>query len=592
MIALLLFLGVAVAQTVDVYVFTMNRLASLRRLVDSIQKSEPPSLLINLNICIDKPRTGDNQAVRSFAKTLSWKRGTKTVKEHQENVNVIGQWLNCWDPSVGNKEFVAMLEDDLVVSKHALAWLVKTHAKYKSQPDVIGYSLQRQTNCFHSSCLSPRLDIPWHVVEYKYLLVGTWGYAPVKTAWKKFLDWQRNISATYPDYSPQVANLLPSQWYRDLKSQGRHNTMWEMWFIDYCDRNRLYTVYYNHPTPLTLASNMKEPGEHFSGKAQADFPALDDRFVESKIPPNKVPVLDWVGKYDANSILAKQKEAAMSHFDKINHQASVFMITFINFSYRNMTLHFLCNLQAAAVELLAESTVFMITDAGMYALSGRLEDEWEIATFPFPLLPQSTEMSGNILYGHAGFWQLMLARTAFLLEITNRGLPFFLFECDAFVRENFLLPFIETATADKSEIVAIEEHPDHPNMKEFNGGFFLMTGRPNVRKLWKKVLDEYTASVKKHVGDRFSGAVALPEHEQSIASRLAKHPDNRIRISFMDNTAYMSGKSFTIAALAPYTKEARVVLFNFVVGNGEKIDRAKKHNMWFHDSVTDGCIKQ
>lgn len=549
-------------------------------------------MIVNLNFCIDKPRIGNNAQVVNFAKTLSWNRGKKFIKEHKKNVNVIGQWLGCWDPSLTDKDFVVMLEDDLVLSKYALEWLIQTNEKYKSQPDVIGYSLQRQTNCFHSSCVSPQLSIPWHVTEYKYLLIGTWGYAPVKKMWKKFLDWQKNISETYTDYSPQVADLLPSHWYRDLKAQNRQDTMWEMWFIDYCDRNTLYTVYYNHPTPLTLASNMKEPGEHFSGQSAADFPVLQERFVTSKIAPNKVPVLNWSAKVDSKAVLERQKEAAINHFDKINHQASAFLITFVNFSYRNMTLHFLCNLQKAAPTLLAESTIFMITDSEMYALAGRLESQWKISAFPFPFMPQSPEMTENVVYGTAGFWQFMLARTTFILEIANRGLPFFMFECDAFVRENFLSTFIETAIADKSELVGIEEHPDNRHMKEFNGGFFLMTGRPNVRKLWKKVLDEYTINVKKYVGNRVSGTVSLPEHEQSIASRLAKNPENQFRISFMDSSEYMSGKSFNLNGFSQYLKEARVVLFNFVVGNAEKINRAKKNNMWFHDALTDGCIKE
>ena len=95
-----------------------------------------------------------------------------------------------------------------------------------------------------------------------YKVLGTWGFAPTPKAWIGMRDFHHTTVAKDKNFEPLVPGIVPSGWYKTLKSQGREETIWEMWNVYWSYKHGTYTVYPNIPGHEGMASNRKEPGLH------------------------------------------------------------------------------------------------------------------------------------------------------------------------------------------------------------------------------------------------------------------------------------------------------------------------------------------
>jgi hypothetical protein len=129
-----------------VVVFAYTRLDSLRRLIASINGSLPMRAAIDLRICCDVVSSDHDSATANYVRSLYWQRGDYTFFVHGSNVGLTEQWLNCWN---GAHDNALLLEDDMQLAPYALQWLTSARDRYRNDSTVIGFSLQRQTNCFH-----------------------------------------------------------------------------------------------------------------------------------------------------------------------------------------------------------------------------------------------------------------------------------------------------------------------------------------------------------------------------------------------------------------------------------------------------------
>jgi FkbM family methyltransferase len=584
LVALLLSALVVAESGPKFVVLTYNRLASLKRLLASLEKVEPKGETIDLRVCIDKPAgKSDEASVKAtvdFVKEYNWPRGKKEMFQHATNVGVVGQWLRCWEPK-SLAETAILLEDDIEVSAQAYRWVVYEQHRYKAANDVAGFSLQRQTNCFHSSCKSPTLAPPEGTLEYKYKLVGTWGFSPNTKRWQEFQEWFKKSSAD-PKYIPNVDRILPSQWYKNDKAMGKTNSMWSIWFLDFCEKKTLYTVYYNDPRGETLAGNWKERGVHFGEPGKTtDFPLLVHDFGRETTEINLVLTLEWNAlprpPPSFDSMIVKTVES-------ISHRAEIPLISFVNLSFFSMVMHFLCNLQQVSPDLL-QNLILVATDHAMYEKLSKLSLAWNFKVLEF----LSTSPEAEMVFFTKIYNVMILNRTIALLKIMDIGFPFMMVECDAVVRNRFVDDFVDTAITTDADAVGIAEHPD-VNKKWPNGGFILFTGKKIVRQTWKLIVDKFRANLNKFA-DKKPGDIIDVEHEQTIFGNLVADEASQFKMVTMDPTKFMSGKSFQLQSMSKYYQTANVVLFNFVVGLKAKIDRAKKHNMWYiDDSDAPKCV--
>lgn len=587
MICLLLLLCGALHALPRAVVLTRNRMKSLLRLLVSIEQSQPTDARIDLHICCDASSSAlverETRDVARYVTQLQWQRGEYSYTIAKTPQRLTGQWINCAPVD----ERSVILEDDIEIAPYALKWLDDVYAAYADDATIAGFSLQRQTNCFHTRCASQQLDVSWNAREYKYALVGSWGYAPVARHWREFRAWYNERANT--SYIPAVDDLTPTKWYRNFKAAGREHTMWTMWFIDYCNQRRLYTLYYNHPTQQTLGAHWAERGEHFDGSStKPNFPLVTYDFmpIDRTTPP---PELWWDARAITQPTTQAQTLAIVGAVRRLVQRGATPLLTFVSAGFRDMTRHFFCNLRAVAPELL-DSLVIVAADAATYDELLELRAH----TAQFTVLPlalssrtKQSAATSTLLFGERDYFNMMLVRTRLIEAITTARLPLFLFECDAAVRENFVRSFVDAADAAQVDLVGFQDEPRDSALQP-NAGFLYMTNRTAVSRFWQKIATRFErAFAQVALNDTKNMLTVL--NDQLLMRELLNSKPAAATIHMMDPLRYRSGQTLDDPRQTDAIARSSVVLFNYVIGNAAKRRRAMKHGMWFYDEARETC---
>jgi hypothetical protein len=291
------------APALRIIVLTMDREASLRRLLASLRVAEYGDDRVDLDIWIDRPSKSDGAdetmaaMVSACTRDFRWTQGVRTVHRRLENAGLYEQWIYTWNVTEDSTEAAVILEDDLEVSPHFYTWLKQARQAYSSDPSVAAFTLQRGELRPRQvpGVASGKLRVDESRPVFKYRLLGTWGFAPEKGAWLEFRAWyeeMRRVGAR-----PYVDNLVTTSWYKAQEKGGTvARTMWSQWFIKFSDVNGYFTVYSNIAGGSTLASNYREGGMHYSDKPRrADFPVFKGSPAELSFPASPV-YLDWDGR--------------------------------------------------------------------------------------------------------------------------------------------------------------------------------------------------------------------------------------------------------------------------------------------------------
>ena len=569
-----------------VIILTQRRIESFRRLLDSVNvAADHLSGAVNLYISCDVSSSNEIREVLDST-VAEWRHGTAKVSYATQRLSVVGQWFGCWD-GAGRPERFVILEDDLELSPFALSWLTGAYDRY---PDAVGFSLQRQTNCFDMEhCVSDKLSLPWDVVEYRYKLVGTWGYAPVARHWEEFLQWIGDLRRNNPDYVPRKSEFLPSKWYEHFYKNGRSDSMWSMWFIHYCDTHPgLYTIYYHHPTDHTLATNRMEPGEHFgSGDGNwLDFPPLANAPLEPLLRGEGLPLaLNWDGNVDYTAVELAELSALKRAAKTVSANGNTPLITFVNYAFRGMLEHYLCNLEYAAPHRI-EQLIVVCMDGAMLAHVAGISDKW---TFTFtPLGGALTEQRAQVLYSTLSYYRMIEVRTRALAELLRQGTEFMLVECDVVFWDDFVVDF----EASDGDIVGIQDD-EWKDSQYLNGGYLLFRPNPNVLEVWDEVSKQFSKNLQKATSNNSAGtALVAIANEQDIFSQLISEKTYNISATVLAPTLFMSGQAFLRYPLEHQRfRSGKLVLLNWAVGNERKKRRAHALAMWF--SLDAGyCVRE
>jgi hypothetical protein len=243
----------------EIHVLTMKRAKSLRRLLGTLESAEYDGDRIRLYVHIDK--SNDNTACIQVAQAFRFSHGNFTFDVADTNKGLRNAWFSAWSPQ--NNQRVIILEDDIELSSKWYTWLKKAWETYGDRSDLAGISLQRQT-------LVPKkphkqLEIVNNHEPFLYKLVGSIGFSPHWNQWRAFLDWIDSVDTV--TVNVKTPGLITSDWLDSL--DRRH--MWTQYFIWFCNQHDLYTLYINLPDKKTMASHMREKGEHFSRTEGRDF---------------------------------------------------------------------------------------------------------------------------------------------------------------------------------------------------------------------------------------------------------------------------------------------------------------------------------
>lgn len=107
--------------TISLKILACDRPKSLERLIASIDAAEyPKAAIIDVDIFIDYPsansgvfRVDRHKLVINIAHAWQWQRGQKHIHVRKNNVGLLRQWLEAWEPRI---DLVRSTNDDMSFS--------------------------------------------------------------------------------------------------------------------------------------------------------------------------------------------------------------------------------------------------------------------------------------------------------------------------------------------------------------------------------------------------------------------------------------------------------------------------------------------
>lgn len=218
-----------------------NRLASIKRLLKSLDSAFYDGISTDLIISIDKSET---DVVEKFADTYIWQYGNFRVIKHRENLGLRKHILSIGNLLQYEYESLIILEDDISVSPYFMRYARQCVEKYYDDDRIAGISL-------YNPPINTNTKLPFNPVQSEfdvYLMnwAMSWGQIWMRNQWDKFIKWyEKNDEDFNLKHLPENINKWGSQ-------------SWLKYHIRYCIEQGLFFVY-----PYTsLSTNNNEIGTH------------------------------------------------------------------------------------------------------------------------------------------------------------------------------------------------------------------------------------------------------------------------------------------------------------------------------------------
>ena len=281
-------------------VLTHNREAALSYLLKSMLESEyPNNTEVDLLVRIDRQKDGTIHAgTNETAHGFDWTHGEYEVVHTEKNENILGQWLNCAKRAVHTHKWFLILEDDLVVSPFYFVWLLEARKAFLDHRSVSGISLHRQYligKCIDGGDAQYSLQVDRKHPYYLYKQPSAWGLAPNPFHWREFMKFYKLVESGAMKQRPVVEGLISTEWYLNHEKHGNIESMWSAWWVFYCHKHDLFTLYPNLPGTDSFSVNRRLAGSHFGEgySPAATFPGsyTDPVFGDY----NSTLKLDWDG---------------------------------------------------------------------------------------------------------------------------------------------------------------------------------------------------------------------------------------------------------------------------------------------------------
>jgi hypothetical protein len=197
-----------------------NRLASLKRLLDSLQLAKYKHDNIPLVISIDA--SGD-EALYDFVRNFEWKHGTKYVNIQKERLGLRRHILQCGGLTQYFRA-VIILEDDIFVSEYFYSYVEQTVGFYYNEDRIGGISL------YQNEMIG---DFPVIYMKdgsdtYLKQAPESWGECWTDRQWNQFKTWydgfteDRFKDLDIPEHIKKWQKAWSKYYYAYLKETSRY----------------------------------------------------------------------------------------------------------------------------------------------------------------------------------------------------------------------------------------------------------------------------------------------------------------------------------------------------------------------------------
>ena len=267
---------------VTINILTQKRLSSLKRLVETLSKSDYFGHSVDLNFACDSTND-DSMDVVQYATSFTWLHGRKTIRHRISRGSIIYNTIESWYPA-DDDEYVVFLEDDISVSPHWYHYTMLSllTSRYSTQPIAPGKLMGIGLHTHKYSELVPRpllnlsLKFPGNA-PYLFQFFSSWGELIFPEFWRELQAYVANRLLSSNDSNFAIPGSSSNSWTASTKRYK----------IELTYKHGYVMLYPNFQGGLSFSSNNFEIGEHVLFKADGN-PMTAPLFLETD---------DWIGQW-------------------------------------------------------------------------------------------------------------------------------------------------------------------------------------------------------------------------------------------------------------------------------------------------------
>lgn len=201
----------------------------------------------------------------------------------------------------------------------------------------------------------------------------------------------------------------------------------------------------------------------------------------------------------------------------------------------------------------------------------QMTDKIHVVTIPF-----DEELQNHLEYSHVGYLRLMVLRTRFINMLLQSNIETFLFECDFLWLNNPLeIMFSARRTYD---IIVIS---DTEKGEVINGGFYYLFPTQKTKTLFKrltKMMEDFGKTIQ-HLN--YTKPVSESKNDQAFLTHLIKNSYAAVKTLVLPFRNFPSGLWYRMSAAKTKSWKPIVIHNNWIIGNINKVKRAKSKGNWF-----------
>ena len=541
-------------------VLAKDRPRQLENLLHSLENARYDGSRVALHIRIDG--SGDTATVQ-VAKKFTFSHGSKTLVVAKTELGLAKSWYNAWKPR--RNERAIILEDDIVLSPDWFKFLSRAWQAYGKYDELAGISLQRQTLVpYHGH---HEYEIVSDHEPFLYPLVGSIGFSPSSSVWRRFTSWIDSIDLN--NFNVSTPGLVTSDWWNVLDKKN----MWTQHFIYFCVKFDLYTLYINLEDSKTLAAHTRAKGTHFQQTLGADFDIAPAGKALLKMPTS-IRKFDWDGiEKQAHQSVGDviQRDTIASVASQIQLKDRFVFLMFLNDGFSDFIQNWFCNMVRVNEQVLTQ-TIFVTTGDYIARVVAELRPDLHVFSIRSPWKNPSS-------FGTFAYFKIVTERLRIQQHLLTSGINVFVIEADQIWRKD-IRPIIDRYFFNETEIIGGEENGFGMKSSEEEsricGGFFGIRSTSKTIAFFRKYLELYELHLER---EKYN--LSEFEDDQAFLTRTAI--SSGISFSMFSSCEYANGLWFKASNFRSLCPDPFVLHNNYVIGAHEKLKRSKGQGYWFVD---------
>ncbi|XP_053390571.1 uncharacterized protein LOC128553444 [Mercenaria mercenaria] len=252
---------------------------------------------------------------------------------------------------------------------------------------------------------------------------------------------------------------------------------------------------------------------------------------------------------------------------KITSFNKTVLVSVINDAYLPFAYSWLCNTKDMDIH----KSVLVITTDNESKI--KLNRDWpDVSVFHLRLqIPK-----GDQKYSHVGYVKIMIRRTEIILSLLQADIDMLLLEFD-YVWFSNPIPGLQK----RSGVDMLVNPVSNTGGTIFNGGLLYLFATNRTKALWSK-LTEMMRKLERDIKDKPDNkSISEGYNDQTFLSQLIRARYANITTQLLTLDVYADGKWYSMSNAERQKLHPIVISNNWIIGNKNKIIRAKKWNHWF-----------